>query len=144
MRVQVKKLDRVNPLRVADVVRRSPAATAPDGVSVLTQWIDRSVITWEGTVDGVVACMFGLVAPTVLSEQAYLWLITTELVDDHKFVFIRYSQRLVEMMLEEFPLIVGDVLVGQYRAYRWLKWLGATFGPSDGKKIPFQIRAKNG
>jgi hypothetical protein len=87
--------------------------------------------------------MWGLIAPTIFSEQAYLWLITTDLVDEHKFTFVRHSQMVIRGMLEQFPLIVGHVLWEQSRSKKWLKLLGVKFGrPIEGKTriVPFELR----
>lgn len=97
---------------------------------------------WGGSVDGEIACIWGLIPPSLLSYQAYLWLYTNELVKEHTFVFVRYSQLAVAEMLKEFTTIVGHCIVGQEQSIRWLKWLGAEFGAIDGKKIPFIIKAK--
>lgn len=101
----------------------------------------RSANIWIGRVDGAVACIWGLIPPCLISNQAYLWLYTTELVESHTFVFVRASQRMVEEMLKEYPTLVGHVHVDNPRAAKWLRWLGASFQEPDGKRIPFQIRA---
>ena len=99
---------------------------------------------WQGTVDGEIACVWGLIPPTLMSNQAYLWLYTNELVLEHQFLFVRYSQRMVEHMLDQYDTIVGHVRVGSDRSIRWLRWLGAVLGEPTGTKIPFTIRNKNG
>lgn len=97
---------------------------------------------WVGSVDRVMLCAWGLIPPTLMSDQAYLWLYTTEKVQDYLFVFVRHSQRAVEAMLKEYPTIVGHASVDNERGIRWLKWLGAVFGDPQGKAIPFMIKAK--
>src|SRR5205823_6185883 len=116
-----------NNVDISDMVQRSPVSHIPDAVPVLAECIAMSIVRWTGTVDGEQACAWGLIAPTVLSERAYLWLITTNLVDEHKFIFVRHSQRFMEVMLDKYPVIVGHCVVGEERSMRWLKWLGATF-----------------
>ncbi len=100
-----------------------------------------SASMWVGTVDGKLVCFWGLIPPSLMSEQAHLWLYTAEDVKDHEFLFIRYSQRAIEDALEEFPHITGFTRVGNDKAIRWLKWLGAEFGEPgfEGKVIPFKI-----
>lgn len=98
---------------------------------------------WAGSVDGEIACIWGLIPPSLISSQAYLWLYTTELVNDHTFVFVRYSQRAVEQMLEEYPVIVGVCAADNARAIRWVKWLGGQFNDPVGKGIPFMILRKS-
>ena len=97
---------------------------------------------WIGTVDGELACMWGVVPPTLMSSQAYLWLHTTPLVQEHQFAFVRHSQRAIEELLKEYELILGDCLVGADQSIRWLKWLGAQFLDPVGMKIPFFIKKK--
>jgi hypothetical protein len=102
----------------------------------------RSEERWIGSVDKVVACLWGLIPPTLLSDTAYLWLYNNELVDEHKFAFIRHSQVQMKRMLALYPLIVGDCLISNQSGRQWLKWLGAQFGPTDGPLVPFVIKAK--
>lgn len=97
---------------------------------------------WYGTVSGDVACIWGLIPPSLLSNRVYLWLYVTEVVQDHQFVFVRYSQRAVEQILVDYDEIVGHCIVGEHRSIRWIKWLGGVFGDADGKKIPFKIVRK--
>lgn len=99
---------------------------------------------WEGSVDGKLACVWGVILPTLLSDQVYLWMYSNELVDQHQFVFVRHSQRVCEELLKRYQAIVGHVRADAPRSIRWLKWLGAELGQLDGIKIPFRIRKKDG
>lgn len=99
-----------------------------------------SVAIWVGLIDGEVACMWGLVPPSFLSNQAYLWLYTTDLIKEHQFILVRHSQIVMENLLEEYPSIVGHATVGDKKAIRWLRWLGAEFGYPQGTGLPFRIR----
>ena len=128
---------------IRDVIDRSPAANIPGAEEMLRDCMYRSVETRMGFVDGEVACMWGLIPPTILSDTAWLWLITTNLSDRHKFLLIRYSQRYIEEALKEYPNIIGDTAIYNRPAQRWLKWLGAEFGEPNGSRLPFVIRAKN-
>lgn len=102
--------------------------------------IRNSSRTWAGLLDGRLVCMWGLIPPTLMSDTAYLWLITTKHLHGHEFLFIRHSQRAVKAMLEEFPEIVGHTLIENRRAIQWLRWLGAVFGPPINNTVyPFTI-----
>lgn len=103
-----------------------------------------SSMTWVGRVDGELACIWGLIPPTLLSQQAYLWLYTTKIVEKHQFLFVRHSQRRMEEMLDEYPLIVGNCDANEKRSVRWLKWLGAEFVAKEGRRLAFQIRKNCG
>ena len=100
-----------------------------------------SAYAFTGWVDDEVACIVGIISPTVLSNQAYLWLHCTPLVEQHKFLFVRYSQRWLEIALKEYPVITGHTLVSNTSGIRWLsRYLGAKFGEPEGMAVPFQIR----
>lgn len=108
----------------------------------LFRCLNISTICWSAQVDGQGACIWGLIPPTLLSDQAYLWLYTTDLAEEHQFLLVRHSQRMIEEMLKEFPILVGHCHSEDPRAQRWLKWLGAEFDFPQGKLIPFAIRRK--
>lgn len=98
---------------------------------------------WLGFADGELACSWGLVPATILSDdKAYLWLHSTPRIQDHLFLFVRHSQRMVERMLEEYPVIHGMTDPQNDRTVRWLKWLGAEFGEPLAEGMPFFIRKK--
>lgn len=96
---------------------------------------------WVGYVDGNPVCAWGLVPPSILSDRAYLWLYASERVDEHKFLFVRYSQRVMEHLKGLYPVLYGTCDLGNARAIRWLQWLGARFDPPSGGKAMFHIGA---
>ena len=83
-----------------------------------------------------------MIRPTLISDAAYIWLLTTDIVDEHKFLFIRHSQRYVEVLLKIWPVLYGEMVGQNPMTKRWLKWLGAEFGQPLGNKTPFAIRRK--
>lgn len=103
-----------------------------------------SLVVYKGKIDDEVACIWGLVPPTIMSTQAYIWLYTTDIASNHTFVLVRYSQMMIQEMLKDYEALVGHCRVGDDRAIRWIKWLGAEFGAPQGKLVPFTIRRKNG
>lgn len=127
-----------------DAVQRSPVADVPDAMKVMGEYWWSSSDIWVGYMNDEIACIWGLCPPTFLSTNAHLWLLTTNLIDEHRFLFVRWSQRYIEEMLEIYPEITGYCAVDNTRAQRWLKWLGAEFAyPCDGF-VPFTIRKHNG
>jgi hypothetical protein len=98
---------------------------------------------WAGFVDGGLVCIWGVIPPTLLSQQAYMWLFTTDLIKQHQFLLVRHSQVVIEQVLEEYQSVVGHVIIGSDKSIRWLKWLGAKFGPPSGSLVPFRI-SRNG
>jgi hypothetical protein len=99
-----------------------------------------STACWVGQIDGDVACAFGVVQPSILSDSAYLWLLHTDLVEQHKFMFIHYSQIVLKIILDHWPRVVGHADVRNDKAIRWLRWLGATFIAHEGEQLTFEIR----
>src|SRR6266704_5757893 len=62
---------------------------------------------FKGTIDGELACIWGLVPSSFLSGRAYIWMHVKPIVDQHQFVFVRHSQRILESLLQEYPIILG-------------------------------------
>ena len=127
---------------LGEIVARSPFAHEVDAEIRLEMFIRLSEEVWFGLHDDRVAAVWGLVPPSLVSNRAHLWLLTTDLVEQHKFLFIRHSQRVIEDALEKYPMIVGDVAVGNNAARKWLRWLGAEIGVPERGYSPFVIRRK--
>ena len=134
---------RVGEFDRGDVIARSKVAEFAGVDKTLDELLILSAFAWSGEVDGKIACVWGLIPPSVLSEQAYLWLLTTDLIEEHKFLFTRYSQRVVEMMLQVYPTIVGHIDQKEARAVQWLKWLGAEIIAREDGQLHFSIRRKD-
>lgn len=127
-----------------EIIAHSTYAGNQDAERVLADCISKSKDVMYGLADREIACIWGLIPPTLLSNNAWLWLLVTKRMEEHKFLFIRNSQRWMESALRLYPEIRGDAIVGNDRGIRWLKWLGAEFQEPVGMRIPFVIRAKNG
>ena len=135
-------VDRVTRGKVMRLISGLPNVTlTEEDKKTFNACLAQTTVLYIGTVDGEFVCTWGLIPPTLMSESAYLWLYSGEL-KEHQFVFIRHSQRAIEMALKEYPTITGVTRVGQPKTIRWLKWLGAEFGSPDGMLLPFTIRKK--
>ena len=97
---------------------------------------------WTGYVDGKIVCCWGLIPPTFLSNQAYLWMWSTEGIREHQFLLVRHSQRQIAEMLKHYEVIVGHCRVDRPDSQRWLRWLGAEFDAPEGPFRSFRIRRK--
>lgn len=128
--------------QVRHLISTSRDVSLKDGeMEIFDRCMLSSTSIWAGlTPKRQLACVWGLIPPSLLSDRAYLWLYTTDLVKDHEFIFVRNSQLAIEEMLKLYPVLVGHVKIGNDEALRWLRWLGAKFSdPADGA-IPFTIR----
>lgn len=97
--------------------------------------------TYTGWIDDKLVCAWGLIPPTLISDRAYLWMHATHAVEQHKFIFVRHSQRIVEQMLKLYPTIIGHCMVGSRSSIRWVQWLGGVFEEAEGPFLPFVIRS---
>lgn len=95
---------------------------------------------YTGYIDGKFVCCWGLISPSFLSSDAYLWMWWAGTDVPHKTTFIRHSVNQIGIMLSRFDRIVGYCTEGS-PAIRWLTWLGAEFEQSpQGGKVKFSIR----
>jgi hypothetical protein len=116
-----------------------------DNIWAMEYCFDMSTCIWTGHIDGQLACIWGLIPPTLLSNQAYLWLYTTDVIKEHQFILIRHSQLVMEEILKRYKSVCGHVVFGSgdSKSVRWLKWLGAKFGEPEENGVPFRI-TRNG
>lgn len=112
-------------------------------LKTMSECVSISKDIWVGLVDGQLACAWGLIPPSLLSHQAYLWLYTTPKVEEEKFLFVRHSQRAVEDMLKRWSTLVGYCDAMNERAIRWVKWLGGEFDAVYEGKVNFRIRKRS-
>lgn len=129
-------------LNVKDIILSTEFADVKGAEEVLDECLYRSSVRCVGYVDRKPACVWGLIPRSLLSNQAYIWLLTTEIAAEHKFLLVRYSQLFVAEALKTYSTLYGHVDAGNFPAKRWLKWLGAEFGETDGKKVHFVIRKR--
>lgn len=126
---------------VEDILEQSQVGREnPKSSSILNRWLKISQEVWIGMYDQKILCMYGLATPSMLSNKAYLWLLTTDALEEHKFLFIRHSQLVIENALKTYELIVGHVQVDNAPARKWLRWLGAKIEPPIGDYSTFRIR----
>src|SRR5262245_20249668 len=98
-----------------------------------------STFMWAGFIDNKLTCIWGVIPPTLMSDQAYLWLYTTDVIKEHQFTLVRHSQLVMQEILDQYPSVVGHAAIGANKSIRWLKWLGARFGSPQGTQVPFRI-----
>ena len=125
---------------IRSILMQSPVRDIPEAWEIMNEWMYRSSEIYYGMVDGKVACVWGFIQPTILSSTAYLWLLTTDIAAQHKFLLVRHSQMFIEEALKTWPTIIGNCAIDDEKAIRWIKWLGGRFGEPDGRWLPFTIR----
>ncbi len=105
--------------------------------------IGNSDWVWVGDVNGEIFGFWGLIAPTICSDRAYLWFMHTEHLPKYVHQFFWRSRRVTAELLDHYPILVGHGTVGDSRSLRWLRWCGAEFGDpvANGLAVPFEIRS---
>lgn len=127
----------------AEVIARSLVSDVPQAATIMCGYLAQSHERFVAYYEGDIACIMGLIAPTLLSDRAYLWALNTELVEKHKFLFIRHSRLWIEGVLEAYTELHGHTDIAKPQSIRWLKWLGAEFDvePNQGL-LPFRIHRR--
>ncbi len=111
---------------------------------ILERYVLVSQSVWYCDINGKFLGIWGVIPPTLMSDQAYLWFHNNEAIDNHEFIYIRHSQVAIAEILQEWKMIIGHTSADATKSIRWLKWLGAEFYAPEGKLIPFSIRRKDG
>lgn len=117
----------------------------PNEAVIMDRCLLDSTDVWAGLYDGVVGCVFGVKPPTFLSNKAYFWLYTNDLmVSEHAFVFIRGAQEILRHLLDRYDVIYGTVDTKYPKAKKWIRWMGGEFHHSTEPNAPlqFEIRRK--
>ena len=57
----------------------------------------------------------------------YIWLLGSEGVQKHWYVFAKASKQLLPSIIGKYPLVMNYVLKDYTASVNWLKWLGAKF-----------------
>lgn len=89
--------------------------------------VKHSQMAWTAFYDGEVICIFGLRPVTMLSDEAYVWMLGTDLIESEAKTFLRESKSWVRFMSGKYSRIFNYVDKRNKTAIRWLKWLGFTF-----------------
>lgn len=136
MRGEIVKATRNHAIAMAPNMRRAEIIELASAIRMapeeaLLHELDRSLSAWSWIVDGEVACMFGIVAPELLSRTAYPWFLTTYLVEKHARQFARACGTLLPELLASHPHLVGMVDDRYSLSVRWLEWLGAKLGEPE-------------
>jgi hypothetical protein len=95
----------------------------------LTDSIERSVIARSALVGDQVACIWGVVAISLLTGTGQPWLLTSDLVERHPRHFMREVRRQLPEMLRMFPTLLNVTDARYTRAIRWLDRIGFQVSP---------------
>lgn len=111
-----------------------------DPETLLAQEITKSFLSYAGMIEGKTVALWGAHVAGVLSDEAYIWLVCSSLVDKYPFVFLRHSRKVLRSFAGEFKVIRGVVHVDFSKSVKWLEWLGFEIEPAEGEVRRFSRR----
>ena len=86
----------------------------------------RSTETYVGLIDGEVAVVWGVWAPGVFSDNAYAWLLGTEVIERSPVIVARHTRRELRKLMRRYPYLENWVDNDNTFSKKWLQWLGFT------------------
>ena len=108
------------------------AAGHTNHIAVISDGIKRSDWTLTATVDGEVACIFGLArAGSVLAPIGVPWMLGTNLVPRNGRALARLAPQYIQEMLLAYPRLVNVVHARNKVAVGWLRRVGFTLHPAQ-------------
>ena len=99
---------------------------------VVAQELVKSFQAYAGMIDNKTVALWGAHVSGVFSDEAYIWLICTGLVDQHPITFLRHSKKILHALAPNFRRVYGVVHVDFDKSIRWLEWLGFQVDPAVG------------
>lgn len=117
------------------------AAGHPDHLHTIRVSVSMSDWSRTATVDGEVACIFG-VAPIggLLDPRGVPWMLGTDLVPQNRRALARLAPQYIRSMLQTYPHLLNTVHARNTLAVRWLARAGFTLhAPHDHNGEPFQL-----
>ena len=131
------------PMHIIGLIERTQFSEVHGAREALRTHILMSEDSWVAKLDGQVVVCWGVIPPSILSSMAYVWVVASNDIGKHphvKFLFIRYSQRILEIMLQKYESLYGFCFPHESESIKWLRHLGAKFEDPHGGKILFRIR----
>lgn len=104
------------------------AATGLSPLDGLERALDVSERAWAGLIDGDVAALWGVQPVTLVGQAAYVWCLTTTVVDRFPLTFAKASIQAMRDLRDDYPVLIGDVDDRYGASCRWLAWLGGSVG----------------
>jgi len=90
-----------------------------------------SFYAWTWLIGDAPACMFGVGYASLLSGTGVPWLLSSSLVEQHRFSFLKNCRPFLASMCADFPVLVNWVDARYAAAIRWLGWMGFTLHPAE-------------
>jgi len=90
----------------------------------LRQAVEGSRDVWSGFANNKLVLMYGVRIISILSNHAYLWMITTELAEKHWVTFIRATTLFSWELLHQYDKLTVISPMKSHVSQRWLRYIG--------------------
>ncbi|TDY26303.1 hypothetical protein B0G81_6813 [Paraburkholderia sp. BL6665CI2N2] len=126
---------RVVPARFEHAVAMAPRMRAADcaecwaianvePLEALRISLEWSLYAWTWLVDEQPACMFGIGTTSLIGNAGSPWLLSTDLVAEHRVTFLRGCKPYLAHLRGKFPYLHNVVDARYVTCVKWLKRLG--------------------
>lgn len=90
--------------------------------------LKHSEFALTGLADGVPVCMWGGVRASLIMSVGVPWMVTARALEQGEVAaaFIRRCKKSLQRFLKRYDILVNYVDARNYRAIRWLKYMGFT------------------
>lgn len=119
-------------------IRRTAVGDLPNPYPDLVDCANRSdplLTYWFGP---ECIAIVGFIPLGIISTTAYLWMQNTPYTDKHPVAVARLGRLTLHEIASRYPCVIGECILNS-PGHRWVKWLGARFGESNGIAVPFMI-----
>ena len=111
----------------------------PDSLTDICRAAGLSDPIFRGDYRGHLLVVLGFIPPTILADDAYLWMYTGELAREFPYIIGRWGWRVTRAAFHRYPRLVGHC---NRDSAHWLRRLGAQVTPGPGG-LTFRLEAGN-
>jgi len=90
----------------------------------LEQAIDGSRDVWSGYINDELGIVYGVKIVNILSNHAYIWMLTTEQAEKHWVTFVRVSTMCTWELLNQYEKITAISPLRSKVSHKWLEYIG--------------------
>jgi len=90
----------------------------------IRQAIDGSREVWSGFADDKLVLIYGVRLISILSNHAYIWMISTELAEKYWVTFARATTLFTWELLQQYEQITAISPLKSKKSHKWLQYIG--------------------
>ena len=105
------------------------------------EWvIKKSFFTQTIFFRGKLGVIWGLQTKSLVDPYGYIWMLTTNIVEEHPKAFLRKSKTITRQALQACPILRCHVDMAHVKSHDWLIWLGfKTLGIESIDEKPYWV-----